>query len=224
VIVFSRILSRVVVGAALLAFCGNARSEEKAEAQGAHPAEAHAAGEAGHAGGHGHIGAEGVSEDPAEFRSDLAIFTFLVFGLLLALLYKYAWGPITEGLHKREAGILQNIADAESARVQAEKMLAAHTEKLEKVQEEIRELLAEARRDAEHTKSDIIATAQKEAEASRQRAVQEIERARDQALDELFAHMGRCVSRATEEVIGRSLSGTDHERLIQEALTKVTHN
>jgi F-type H+-transporting ATPase subunit b len=102
-------------------------------------------------------------------------------------------------------------------------MLAAHAEKLDKVQDEIRELLAEARRDAEHTKTEIMAAAQKEAEATRHRAVQEIERARDQALDDLFAHMAKCVEEATERVVGRSLTGADHERLITEALGNVTN-
>jgi hypothetical protein len=31
--------------------------------------------------------------------------------------------------------------------------------------------------------------------------------------------MGRCVSQATEQVIGRSLTGADNERLIEEALS-----
>jgi F-type H+-transporting ATPase subunit b len=79
--------------------------------------------------------------------------------------------------------------------------------------------VAEARRDAEYTKNDIIATAQNEAEATRQRAVQDIERARDQAMDELFAHMARTVNEATEQVIGRALTGADNDRLIEEALS-----
>jgi F-type H+-transporting ATPase subunit b len=49
--------------------------------------------------------------------------------------------------------------------------------------------------------------------------VQDIERARDQAMDELFAHMGRVVSEATEQVIGRALTGADNDRLIDEALS-----
>jgi F-type H+-transporting ATPase subunit b len=196
-------------------FSGPAWSEDK-------PAEA--AGEQekapAHTGGHQtHIGTEGVSNDPAEFKSDLAIFTFLVFALLLGLLYKFAWGPVTEGLERRELSIRDNIAQAEAARLKAEKMLAEHAAKLEKVQDEVREIIAEARRDAEHTKNEIIATAQKEAEATRVRAVQDIERARDQALDDLFHHMARCVNEATEQVIGRTLTGADNERLIEDALS-----
>ncbi|MFN0054682.1 MAG: F0F1 ATP synthase subunit B [Planctomycetales bacterium] len=164
----------------------------------------------------------GAPEGPMTAKKndvDLALWSLITFVVFVVVLRKLAWGPMIDGLDKRESGVLQNIADAETARVKAEKMLAAHAEKLDKVQDEIRELLAEARRDAEHTKTEIIQAAQKEAEASRQRAVQEIHRARDQALDDLFAHMSRCVEDATEQVVGRSLTGPDHERLITEALT-----
>src|SRR5450432_2067002 len=119
----------------------------------------------------------------------------------MALLHRFAWGPIAEGLEKREASIHDNIAAAESSRIKAEKMLADHAAKLDKVQDEVREILAEAKRDADHTKTEIIATAQKEAEATRERAVHDIERARDQALDDLFGHMAKVVGEATEQVL-----------------------
>ncbi|HEY2251254.1 MAG TPA: F0F1 ATP synthase subunit B [Planctomycetaceae bacterium] len=212
---FSKLFFRSAVALTILASCGRTWSaEDQAEADKPH-------GEAAaHAGGHGggHIGITGVSDDPGELKTDLAIYTFVVFLALLALLYRFAWGPVSEGLERREAGIHDNIAAAEAARIKAEKMLAEHAAKLDKVQDEVHEILAEARRDAEHTKNDIVAAAQKEAEASRQRAVTDIERARDQAMDELFAYMARSVSLATEQVIGRSLTGPDNDRLIEEAL------
>lgn len=150
---------------------------------------------------------------------DLALWSLITFVVFLFVLKKLAWVPIIEGLDKRESSVIDNIAAAEAARIKAEKMLADHTAKLDKVQDEVREILAEARRDAEHTKSDIVAAAQKEAEATRERAVHDIERARDQALDELFDRMAQAVAQATEQVIGRSLTGADNERLIEEALS-----
>jgi len=220
--VFSNILYRSTVVLAILAWCGLAWSaEEHGTADKPHGGPAAHDNAGGHTGGHpAHIGQDGVSNDPAEFKSDLAIFTFLVFLLLLALLGKFAWGPVVVGLERREASIHDNIAAAEAARIKSEKMLADHAAKLDKVQDEVREILAEARRDAEHTKSEIVAAAQKEAEASRQRAVHDIERARDQAVDELFDHMGRSVRLATEQVIGRALTGADNDRLIEEALNE----
>jgi F-type H+-transporting ATPase subunit b len=156
---------------------------------------------------------------PITFEADLAVWSLITFLVFLFVLKKFAWGPLIEGLDRREAGVLDNIAAAEAARLKAEKMLAEHAAKLDKVQDEVREILAEARRDAEHTKNDIMATAQKEADATRQRAVQDIERARDQAMDELFAYMGRSVREATEQVIGRALTGADNDRLIEETLS-----
>src|SRR5262249_38588247 len=158
------------------------------------------------------------AEAESIYLATWSLVTFLVF---LFVLRKYAWGPLIEGLNKRETGVLDNIAGAEAARIKAEKLLAEHAAKLDKVQDEVREIVAEARRDAEHTKAEIIATAQKEADATRVRAVQDIQRARDQALDELFLHMGRCVREASETVIGRALTGADNERLIEETLNSL---
>ncbi|MGQ0634885.1 MAG: F0F1 ATP synthase subunit B [Planctomycetaceae bacterium] len=183
------------------------------DADSAQSAEGHAAAGDGHA-----------QEGPITAKArdvDLAIWSLITFVVFVVVLKKVAWGPIIDGLTKREAGVLENISQAETARVRAEKLLADHQAKLDKVQDEVREIVAEARRDAEHTKNEIVALAHKEAESTRQRAVQDIERARDQALDDLFAHMGRCVKEATEQVVGRTLTDSDHERLIEEALTSV---
>lgn len=175
----------------------------------------------GHGGEHSPIGTLGVSEDPSEMKTDLAIYSFVVFLLLLALLYKGAWGTICAGLEKREQGVLQNIADAETARIKAEKLLADHTEKLDRVQGEVREMLAEARRSAESLKAEILATAQQEAETTKTRAIAEIQQARDAALDDLFQHMSKVVSHATEQVLGRAVTAADQDRLIQDALRDV---
>lgn len=151
---------------------------------------------------------------------DLALWTLITFIAFLAVLGKMAWKPLIEGLDKREAKVFGALSEAEAARGKAQKLLEEHQNKIDRVQDQVREILAEARRDAEITKSDIIATAQREADASRKRAIIEIERARDQALDELFDHMSKCVDQATQQVVGRSLTGADHDRLIRESLNE----
>lgn len=160
--------------------------------------------------------------DPITWKTDLALFTLITFLLFLFVLKKLAWKPLIEGLDKREAKIFGALSEAEVARQKATKLLEEHQSKLDKVQDQVREILAEARRDAETTKTDIIATAQKEAEATRKRAIVDIERARDAALDDLFDHMEKAVGQATQTVVGRSLSGADHDRLIRESLAEFT--
>jgi F-type H+-transporting ATPase subunit b len=136
----------------------------------------------------------------------------------VAVLKKFAWQPLITGLDRRESKIRHDIEAAEAARIKSEQMLTAHAARMDKVQDEIREILAEARRDAEHTKQEILASAQKESDDSRNRAVAEIALVRDKALEELFAHMAATVAQATEQVLGRTLTDGDQDRLVNEAL------
>ena len=126
-------------------------------------------GEAGHAG-------QADRPDPLAFDPDLAIWTAIVFLVLLGVLGKFAWGPIVDGLEKREQTIADNIAAAERASEEAKAMLAEYEAKLAGAADEVRAMLEEARRDAEHTKQEILA----EAKSARQ-AEQRPRDARDRA-------------------------------------------
>lgn len=200
------------------------RSPQSITAGGLHPTAAApavvaAAAEEGphtESGTHGEQQAEGPPLNP---KADLALWSLVVFLIFLFVLGRFAWRPLSEALNKREALIRKDIADAETARRRAEQMLAEHSEKLDKVQDEVREIIAEARRDAEHTKQDIVSEAQKEAEATKARALAEIERARSAALKDLFDAMATQVASATEHVLGRSVNNDDQNRLIDEALS-----
>ncbi len=157
---------------------------------------------------------------PMSLKADLAFWSLVTFVIFIALLGKFAWKPLIAALDKRESRMRDDISAAENARIKAEQMLAEHAKTLAKVQDEVRALLAEGRRDAERAKQEIISEAQKEAEASKQRALHEIGRARDTALKDLFDVMSTQVAQATEHVLGRSLSGGDQDRLIDEALAQ----
>ena len=100
-------------------------------------------------------------------------------------------------------------------------MLAEHQQKLETVQDEVKEILAEARRDAGKARQNIAETAKAEADATKQRAIVDIERARDQALNELFDVMAGQVATATEYVLGEGLKPGDQDKLIQQALAQI---
>lgn len=157
---------------------------------------------------------------PLDFKADLALWTLVVFVIFVLVLKKAAWKPLLEGLDRREDKIRADIEDAEKARRESERMLAEHAAKLEQVQEEVREILAEARRDAEHTRQELVEAAGQEAEATRRRAIEEIGRARDAALTEMFDRSADIVAAATEHVLGRALSSEDQSRLIDEALSQ----
>jgi F-type H+-transporting ATPase subunit b len=130
-------------------------------------------------------------------------------------------GSIFKGLDEREAKYRTMVEDTEADRDRALALLADYEAKLKAAQTEVDEIIAEARRDAERTKTDILAAAQKEAEVTRDRALSDIDRATDQAVAALFDHVRENVVAATEKVLMRSITGDDQQRLIDEALAEV---
>ncbi|MFP6764815.1 MAG: F0F1 ATP synthase subunit B [Planctomycetaceae bacterium] len=159
---------------------------------------------------------------PLEPKVDLVLISIISFGLFLIVLRKVAWGPLIAGLDGRESSYRKLLADAQQDRDKAIAILGDYETKLKAAQAEVDEIIAEARRDAERTKTDIIAAAQTEAETTRNRALDDIGRARDQAVAELFDHMRSNVVAATEQVLSRSLNDEDHQRLVDEALAQVS--
>ena len=66
-------------------------------------------------------GAEGGNPlNPLEsIRGDLALWTAVTFLVVLAILWKFAWGPIMAGLDKRESYVHAQRTDAEKANADA---------------------------------------------------------------------------------------------------------
>lgn len=168
--------------------------------------------------------AEHDTKPPLIPEPDLVVWSLVTFGVFLFLLKKLAWGPMIEGLDSRESAQRQAAAETQHALEKAQGLLADHEAKLAATQDEVREIIAEARSDAEQTGQSIVATAQAEAEASRDRSVAEVGRAKDAALSEIFEAVSGQVVGATEHVLGRALNESDQDRLIGDALQQVANS
>lgn len=186
----------------------------------AHPEPAQHGPDANHAeGSPGAHGAGGGEERlPIEWQGDLALWSLVTFVIFCIILRVAAWGPLSAALDSRESRIRADIVNAENARIKAEQMLADYQKKLATAQDEVLMILAEARRDAEHTRQEIMAQTEKDVAAMKDRAITEINQTTDKALEELFEHMSIGITSATEKIIGRALTDSDQDRLVNEAL------
>jgi F-type H+-transporting ATPase subunit b len=154
--------------------------------------------------------------------SDLPFWGIVAFvGFALAIKF-LGWDALTSNMQTREDHERRLIADAEQTRSQADEVRREHRGRLEAVDEEIREVIDEAHRDADSTRQDILEVARHEAEVYRQRAVTEISRARDQALDGIFNTLTDRVTDSTQQRLATRLTATDQNRLIDEALASLT--
>lgn len=193
-----------------------ASTEAKADE---HAGAAHGGG--AHASDVGHANAGPSLTDPSEARADLAIYTFCVFVLLLAILWKFAWGPIAAGLDRREKGIADNIAAAEEAAEEARRLTSQYEAKLAAAADEVRQLLDEARRDAEHTKQSILEEARDAAGKERDRTLREIESAKQSALKELADTSADLAVSLAGKIVKAKLSTEEHSQLVRDAVSQL---
>ncbi len=90
--------------------------------------------------------------------------------------------------------------------------------------EQVQQMLAEARRDAETVGQRMIAEAQEEAARLRERAVAEIDSAKRIALSELAAKTSELAFVLARRVVAREIKPEDHQALIQELLAELPSN
>ncbi len=175
----------------------------------------------------GHEGADmehGKSPNIMEAQAPLAIYTLIVFLLLLVVLGRYAWKPLMKALHEREAHIEQVLLDSERARNEAEAMAADHKRQLSQAADEVRALIDQARKEATLAADSIVRKAQAEAEAARERAEREINGARDQALMEIWSKTADLAVAVAGRVLDKELGESDHRRLVEVAMGELPAN
>ncbi len=154
------------------------------------------------------------------FDFGLSFWTVIVFLLALWVLKKYAWGPISEGLQRREDNITGQIAEAQRQNDEARQLLAEYEKKLAAARDEVRSLIDQGRRDAEKVGQQLVEKARDEAGIERQRAVQQIETATLAALKELADRSATLAVELAGKIVGAQLKAADHSRLIEQSVNE----
>lgn len=150
-----------------------------------------------------------------------SVATLLIFCLLLAVLGKYAWGPITKGLQTREDKIKGDIASAEEARKAAENALAEYNKQLASAQDKVSEIIQKAAIEAERVAEAIRLRSKVEAEETREKAVREIDSARQEALESIYTTAAELATQVAEKIIRKNLSVDDQRSLVAESLKQL---
>jgi F-type H+-transporting ATPase subunit b len=163
----------------------------------------------------------GGNPDVLELRFDLGIWTIVVFVALLLVLKKYAWGPILDGLKKREENIRTAAEEAKKARDEMDRLRSDFQVELARAHEQIPRLMEEARKDAQRLAEEMRTRAQAEIQADRQRLRREIELAVEQSLQEIYNRVAQLATLISTKAIQRSLTEEDHRRLVDVTLAEL---
>lgn len=138
------------------------------------------------------------------------------FGIVCALLYWFAYGPILQMLEARREQIAAGLANAEKIRVELARIAAEREQILDTANLEGRRLVEEARVAAARAGADEARRATAAAERILERAREQSERERAQMLADVKHEIGRLVVQTTASVTGKILTADDHQRLVEE--------
>ena len=144
----------------------------------------------------------------------LSIWTTFVFLSLLAILWKFAWGPILKALQDREDGIRSTLDQAANERGEAAKLLAEHRQQMADARRQAQQMIAEGKEAGERVRQDIEDRARAEGDAMIERARESIGREKDAALDELRKEAVDLALAAAAKLLQESLDEKKDRELI----------
>ncbi|MGH2893717.1 MAG: F0F1 ATP synthase subunit B [Solirubrobacteraceae bacterium] len=151
----------------------------------------------------------------------LMIWTLLLFGISMYVLWKLAFPRISEALDKRQHAIEESIDHAERVRNEADEILAEYRERLKEAREQADEIVSRARRTGEvHERQS-----EEEAKAKREQLLEQtrrdIETETRRAIQEIRREVADLTVLATEKVTRKTLTEDDQRRLIEDAMSEL---
>ena len=132
--------------------------------------------------------------------------TVVIFGVLMLLLKKFAWGPLMGIMQQREELVSSEIDAAEKARKEAHQLLEEQKSLLKEARTEAQSIVEGAKKQADATREEIVTTARNEALRLKEAAVRE--------------EVVSLSVLAASKVLGKEISEADNSALIKETIAK----
>lgn len=185
-----------------------------------HDADGHDADDSHEAAAHGD---DHAAEDQSLLGFDMgsALVNLLIFLFVFAILSAFVWPNILNGLKAREDKIRSDLLAAENANAKANSLLQEYQVKLDETAQQVQSMLADARHDAEATGQRIVDEAKQEATRQQERALADIETAKQVAVSEIAGQTSDLALQLARGVVGRELNPQDHSDLIRQSLDKL---
>jgi len=148
----------------------------------------------------------------------LMIWTLLLFGISLYILWKLAFPRISEALDRRQHAIEESIDHAERVRHEADDLLAEYRERLREARDQAQEIVDRARKAADARERETLEEAQQRREQLMEQTRRDIDAETRRAIQEIRREVADLTVMATEKVTRKVLNEEDQRRLIDEAL------
>ena len=151
---------------------------------------------------------------------DLGVVWLSLF-VIIWILYKLLFKPVTEFLDKRKNAIAQTIHEAASKKASAAQLKGEYEEKLKKIRDEADQILKDTRAKALLREEEIIKAAKQEAENIKQKALSDIKLEEERVKDELKKEIIEISSIMAGKFVSASIDETKHHEMINEVIREM---
>ncbi len=158
---------------------------------------------------------------PFSINGGLIIWTLVIFGLLMFILAKTAWPAILRQVEEREARIREQLAAAEQANADAQRILAEYQAQVAGARAEAQDIVAAGREAGERLREELLAKGRTEQEELLERARREIALERDRALAELRREAVELSLAAATRVLERNVDTEADRKLVNDYLNSI---
>ena len=155
---------------------------------------------------------------PFDINTGVIFWTVLIFVILMALLWRFAWPSILKSVEERERRIQKQLEDAERANTEAQRLLAEHKQTIAGARSEAQEMIAKAKVVAQKERELLLAKAREEYEALLARARKDIDAEKEKAIVALRREAVELSIAAAAKVIDANLDTEANRRLVTDYL------
>jgi F-type H+-transporting ATPase subunit b len=156
-----------------------------------------------------------------DLKPGLTLWTAITFVFLIAVLARFAFGPIVKMLEERERTIREAIEQAKKERAEAEKLLAAQKDSLTQARREAAELAKKNQQEVELLRAELTARAKKEAEELVASARRQIQEEKAKAVAEIRGQTVDLAIAAAAKIVKASLDDQAQRVLVEEYLAQL---
>jgi len=142
------------------------------------------------------------------------------FIILWVVLAKFGWPAFMAMIDKRQATIKDQLEKAETAKVDAERLLEQTKAELDEAKKTAAQIISDAKVSANNVRAEITAAAQSESENMLAKARAAIETEKKAAIAELQGSLANLTVSVAGRVIGSDLSDKDHRQIIERYLAE----
>ena len=150
---------------------------------------------------------------PDTFMTSL-FFVLFSFVLLMVLIKKFAWGPVSNMLEERAKKIAGDLDNAEADRIKASKLVKEQEDLLANSRTEATTTVRKAKETAEKEAHDIVLNAHEEGRRYLEQAKREIEREREVMIEAAKNEVADLSIQIAEKIIKKELDPATHQELI----------